>query len=253
MNLTHILLSMTLAVLASLPLMATAQEPDYLIVKGKTTALYTNPLERYFELHPDARPKSELMSTACWRGYVATWEISDQRLWLTKVDIGVASPEAKNEDRYERVRKDVLDSIFPKSKRVLATWYSGALIVPQGEQVQYVHMGYGSTYERYSIYTIKEGSLQKERHLSLEEFKTFRKQQFERFKATEEYKKALADCKKADEESAKELGESEEETFKMDDAMTEGFLSQFYAERYLSMEFDPPEAYAHASFDRRRP
>ena len=34
---------------------------------------------------------------------------------------------------------------------VLADWYTGVLVIPRGRQVSYVHMGYGSTYERYVL------------------------------------------------------------------------------------------------------
>lgn len=53
---------------------ATGQVPDYLIYKGDTIAIFSNPLEQYFE----RTGKRELLdfvgcgSTACWRGYYGT-------------------------------------------------------------------------------------------------------------------------------------------------------------------------------------
>jgi hypothetical protein len=42
-----------------------------------------------------------------------------------------------------------LATLFPGfPTRVFAHWYSGSLRIPQGGQIEYVHMGYGSRYER---------------------------------------------------------------------------------------------------------
>jgi hypothetical protein len=42
-----------------------------------------------------------------------------------------------------------LETIFPVfPHRVFAHWYSGSIRIPEGKQIEYVHMGYASTYER---------------------------------------------------------------------------------------------------------
>jgi hypothetical protein len=51
-----------------------------------------------------------------------------------------------------------LETIFPGfHDRVFAHWYSGTIRLPQGRQLQYVHMGYGSTYEQDLFFTIERG------------------------------------------------------------------------------------------------
>ena len=67
---------------------ATGQAGDVLIFKGDTLTLFSNPLEQYL----DAKSvrifngkKLEWTSTACYRGYRATWEVSNDSLFLTKV------------------------------------------------------------------------------------------------------------------------------------------------------------------------
>jgi len=51
-----------------------------------------------------------------------------------------------------------LNILFPESSgAVVATWYSGRLVIPRGKQIEYVHMDYLSRYERYTIIDIKEG------------------------------------------------------------------------------------------------
>ena len=66
-------------------------------------------------------------STACWRGYQGTWEIRDGSFYLLSV-----------KGRYR----------LASPKPVLADWFSGVLRIPQGELLEYVHMGFGSVYEQ---------------------------------------------------------------------------------------------------------
>jgi hypothetical protein len=53
-----------------------------------------------------------------------------------------------------------LESVFPGfPERVFAHWFSGKLRIPQGKQLKYVHMGYGSTYECDVMLMLKNGVL----------------------------------------------------------------------------------------------
>jgi len=40
-------------------------------------------------------------------------------------------------------------------------WFTGKLRVPQGELLQYVHMGYSSTYEKELVITVEAGKVVK--------------------------------------------------------------------------------------------
>ncbi len=68
--------------------LGTAQIPDLLIYENDTLALYSNPLESYFN-NGNPRPKyisaSQCWSTACWRGYQAIWEVKDNKLYLNSI------------------------------------------------------------------------------------------------------------------------------------------------------------------------
>lgn len=49
-------------------------------------------------------------------------------------------------------------TIFPDfPDRLFAHWYTGTIRIPQGKQLEYVHMGYGSTYERDLFLDIERG------------------------------------------------------------------------------------------------
>jgi hypothetical protein len=165
---------------------ATAQEPDILIYKGKKYSLYTNPLEGYFKKYPDKRPKTSMISTANWRGYVATFEIIDSTIFLRDIEIEVE--DAKYRTRW----KSAMDDVFPGQKVVALEWFNGLLTLPYGQMLQYVHMGYSSAYENYLILEIRVGTLTKAKDFKHEDYIKFKDKQFELFKQTPEYEKTLS-------------------------------------------------------------
>ena len=77
-----------------------------------------------------------IYSTACWRGYIGTWEIKDDKFYLKKIDGAVR---------------------LAKKEPIQATWFTGVLRIPQGKELHYVHMGFGSIYERDLLIKIQEG------------------------------------------------------------------------------------------------
>jgi hypothetical protein len=185
------LLVLFIALLAPLAF-GTAQDSDSILLDGKKSALFENPLEMLW-LGKDGRPmlfsdspgleletkgaveylhgrpavftKEGVRSSANWRGYVATWEVRESKLFLTKVektyrkDFPKDAAKPPRERRFEtEVREVPIEKIIPGKKvPVFADWYSGKLRIPQGERIRYVHMGYGSMYERDLFIVIKNG------------------------------------------------------------------------------------------------
>jgi len=110
----------------------------------------SEPLNQYFKLGGN-EPKFESTCTALWRGYVGSWDIVKDRLYLVKLTGAL-------EDNSEVT----LGMIFPDfPERVFAHWYSGTLRLPDGKMLNYEHMGYGSTYERDIIIEIEKGVMTK--------------------------------------------------------------------------------------------
>lgn len=132
---------------------ATAQFPDQIVIDGKTEMLFAEPLQA--ALQADHALQRNLMRriskdrcTASWRGYVATWEIRANQLYLVALRVDPCAD-----------RKMVpLAELFSKAP-VKATWFSGTLTVPQGKQIEYAHMGYESRYERYLFLDIDKGKV----------------------------------------------------------------------------------------------
>jgi hypothetical protein len=131
----------------------TAQISEKLIYEGKEIQLFSNPLSCYLS---QTGIHFQSPHTANWRGYVGTWKIikatdNKERLYLTKLSAHKS---------YEEML--ALQDIFPDSPNgVFAHWYTGTLRCPMGDQLEYVHMGYGSKYEYDLLLEFKRGVLVK--------------------------------------------------------------------------------------------
>lgn len=124
----------------------TAQIAERLIYQGREVSMCTEPLSDYFAFG-GYKPEFQFTCTALWRGYVGTWEIINDRLYLIELHGVLTNGE-----------EATLETVFPGyAKRVFAHWYSGDLRVPEGKMLEYVHMGYASTYERDVILSIDHG------------------------------------------------------------------------------------------------
>ena len=134
----------------------TAQVPDCLNYEGQRYEMFSNPLESFFD-NDYPRPEFKSPHTACWRGYEAEWEVDVDILYL----VGLVGWVADDGDPHPaNIRKVGLEDLFPwASERVRATWFTGDLRLPQGKMLEYVHMGYGSTYEQDLILTFDKGKL----------------------------------------------------------------------------------------------
>lgn len=83
--------------------------------------------------------------TACGRGYIGTWEIKDQKLYLIDI-LGFTE------------NGDVgMGYLFKNSKEIIAYWFFGDLCVPLGKVLKYVHPGYNSVYEKELVFHIEGG------------------------------------------------------------------------------------------------
>lgn len=124
----------------------TAQVREKLIYGGKLLSMCSCPLYVFFKLSNFSK-KIRSPHTALWRGYVGTWEIVDNRLYLIELCGDFVDGSQVS-----------LEAIFPGyPDRVFAHWYSGVLRIPQGDLLKYVHMGFGSIYESDLFLNINKG------------------------------------------------------------------------------------------------
>jgi hypothetical protein len=173
---------------------ATAQIPDRIIYAGKEYSLHTNPMDLYFSKHPKKKPRDEIMFTALCRGYVATFEFQKEKLILKDIEIEI--PVEKKNGKFSSEWKSFLADIAPKDSPLNIDWFTGILVLPFGEEVDYVHMGYGSTYSNYILLEIQSGKLTGKKELNYKQYESFKAKQFEAYKKTDAYKKQVQKIRK---------------------------------------------------------
>ncbi len=210
-----------LMTMCAIQVFATAQYPDILVYEGKEYELFTNPMEPFFEEHSDLRPESTC--TALWRGYVAKFEIRDNQLVVSDILI----LELIN---YKEVFTSIYDKIFPEQKNVVVTWMTGILTLPCGELTNYVHMGYGSTYNAYKLLQIENGKLVQTRDFTEDEYIQYRHLQYEAFKKTKTYKDAVDEIRKSEYYDAQ------------NEEMLDEFIRSFYSSVYYNIYIPFPKS-----------
>jgi hypothetical protein len=135
-----------------------AQQPDKILFNGENLDLYSNPLEQFWTSRRKGR-HAFISTPECSRGYVAAWEIRDNKLLLKDID-GYYN---RNFIFFRKPAKYSLTKLFPKSngRPVIASWFSGKLRVPIGKMILYEHSGYDSRFEKEFIITIDKGEMVK--------------------------------------------------------------------------------------------
>jgi hypothetical protein len=113
----------------------TAQMHEKLILNGEQTSMTSCPEIPEWN-DRITRSDKPLMNTACWRGYVGTWEIKANMLFLVSLE-GMYHLEG--------------------SEPLFADWFSGTLWVPRGKMLQYIHMGFESIYESELLIEVEKG------------------------------------------------------------------------------------------------
>lgn len=140
----------------------TPQMEDVIYFKKNIFNLHSRPLynihsERDFKTFFEEEP---LESSSCWRGYVATWKISDNRLYLLSIKECFGEQTAK------------LEKIFPNlytNNVVPATWFTGELILRKSKWVKYNGMGDITGCRKEIIIKIEKGkvvSIKRKKHIN---------------------------------------------------------------------------------------
>lgn len=134
-----------------------AQVPDKILLEDELKDLYTNPLEQYWILHRKKRPVF-CSCDGCRRGYVATWAIQNQELFLKSIN-----GEARKTTLFfgSKLIPYSLKNLFPLAgqKPVKAVWYSGKLRIPIGNMSRFEDNDYDSRFEQDLIITVEQGNV----------------------------------------------------------------------------------------------
>jgi len=135
----------------------TAQFPEKLIYKGEELTLCETPLSLLTK-SDTFHWKFRGTCTALWRGYVGTWCIEADRLYLKAIEI-----ENDDDDSGGWKSLPLHEQFANSADGVFAHWYTGELRCPRGGLLKYVHGGYASTYEEDLFLKIQKGRLESER------------------------------------------------------------------------------------------
>ena len=135
----------------------TAQFTEVLKYREETLSLCSYPLNVYWK--SSGNPiELRSTSTGCWRGYVGTWEIKGDRLYLVKF-----WGNRQGESEYEQVG---LADVFPGyPDGVFAHWFSGELRCLRGKWLRYLGSRSNSQYERDLFITVRCGAVIGEREV----------------------------------------------------------------------------------------
>jgi len=121
----------------------TAQITDSIMINDDVHMMYGWPLEQYWDRHNNKPPLYGSNTAMYRRGYYAKWSIEDARLYL----IDFYGSTMNMETIYPLVELSLHD-LFPGAGKVFAEWYTGDIQIPMGNQIDYVHYGYGRSYIR---------------------------------------------------------------------------------------------------------
>lgn len=124
----------------------TAQAYESLLFNGNEMSMATEPLKHYLQNRNDINFISP--TTACWRGYYGQWEVKGSELYLIGLNAYI-----------EGYREVGLNYLFPNQTEVLANWFNGEIRIPQGEMLEYRHLGYLSMYESDLFLVFENGIL----------------------------------------------------------------------------------------------
>ncbi len=179
----------------SIPAVATEQESDFILYHGalcrlETHWLFPSPLQAYFADGKHGEYPFPEVSTANYRGHVATYEIADKKLYLAKIDpssmVGHFESEPKQEEVKAVIQKEKtkLDEKLRKvfagrvgaDGRIPASWYSGHLRIfctPEKKEYQNEDDKSPRVVEEFTeiaLLKIYEGTVVKEMRFPLAEY-----------------------------------------------------------------------------------
>ena len=183
---------------------ATAQIPDKIVYEGETYSLHSNPMEAFFAKNPDRKPEGGSISSALWRGYRAIFGFQADRLVVKDVEIEVLVEDEDSLPPYSLTTfewKSAVDDVVPKGETLFVDWFTGILILPQGELVEYVHGGYESVYSDYILLEVKEGKLVGSHafgHEQFREFRSFKRRRIRAYQGTADYSRQLEKLRSMD-------------------------------------------------------
>ncbi len=103
--------------------------------------------------------KPNIISSGNGRGFIATWEIINDKLYLTKIDSWFCRKSIRTKNGCRRVTLRDLFGNKVVSGRVSASWYSEELEVTYGERLLYASEPNLPVFEYGMIFEVENGKV----------------------------------------------------------------------------------------------
>lgn len=146
------LIEILLFFLISGQLFGTTQIPDFVIYQRDTLPIRSAPLEEYLNRKGDRKIGGIEMKSNCtalWKGYVGTWKIEKDSLFLVGIETNCCG---KNPIKIDIRKEFGLNKVF-------ADWVSLEIVIPFGKQISYIHQGCEAIYEYEKGFEFINGKL----------------------------------------------------------------------------------------------
>ncbi|AAS12284.1 hypothetical protein [Treponema denticola] len=112
-------------------LFATAQASDILIFENETKELFTNPLDQLFLQKEEVRNKFDkifsnykaLISTACWRGYIAKFAIKNDCLYVIDIFITISVYPKDKSEVFDTEKNSIFSELFETDIPVVCDFF----------------------------------------------------------------------------------------------------------------------------------
>jgi hypothetical protein len=125
-----------------------SQSNERIFYKGKWQSMETRPLEQCPE-YKLVKSQFRAETSMNWRGYTGKWAIKKDRLFM----VGLKGNIWAWKVGYKPVDMGFL---FPGQEKVAATWYSGKLVLPQGESLL---CGFYNLYPEEIVLSVEQGKV----------------------------------------------------------------------------------------------
>jgi hypothetical protein len=146
----------------------TAQAPDIIILDGRVSDLHSMPLEGYFK-RIQWRPTFRWRYSGHRRGYVARWEVFEDRVFLTglfgmewEIPPHLLDKVGPDPDPFkpapEGLKSLRLPDLFPdQAPLVFANWVTERLVVATGPVIRHVNGAFAHFHATYRTLEVAEG------------------------------------------------------------------------------------------------
>jgi len=133
-----------------------AQIVDKILYNGQIHFLASEPLSPYLYSNKIEKLFSEI-SSACYRGYCATWKIENKKIYLLNIE----SPNSTKDENADGVDEPIsaMSKLFPEQTEVFANWVNGKIKIQSGKVLQFINKGYESVYEKDIFLKFENGVL----------------------------------------------------------------------------------------------